>query len=323
MTRDAIAVELYLDPIAAASVHALWEDLSAAGLAASLAGQGSRPHITLAVYDVAEPGLSTLLADPAQLEPRLAAFAATLRPLSINLASLGAFPGPEGVVFLAPKVTRALLTAHARYHLRSADLVPVCWSYYRPRRWVPHCTLAMGLAPAAVGAAVWLQAAGAQASPLKRRLVAWAKKQGLAGGYAEQGGGKTPLLYGLARRLVFDKVRERLGLDRARLCAVSAAPIGVPTLEFFLALGIPVFEVYGMSECTGPTTSSLPGAYRTGSAGRALPGTELKVAADGEILMRGPHVCLGYFKDPEATRETIDADGWLHSGDVGELVVLG
>ena len=164
-----------------------------------------------------------------------------------------------------------------------------------------------------------MQAAGAQSSPLRRRLVAWARRQGLAGGYAEQRGTRPPLLHGLARHLVFDKVRARLGLDRARLCAVSAAPIGVPTLEFFLSLGIPVLEVYGMSECTGPTTSSLPGAYRTGSAGRALPGTELKLAADGEILMRGPHVCLGYFKDPEATRETIDAEGWLHSGDVGEL----
>ena len=164
-----------------------------------------------------------------------------------------------------------------------------------------------------------MQAAGAQSGPLRRRLVAWARRQGLAGGYAEQRGTRPPRLYSLARRLVFDKVRQKLGLDRARLCAVSAAPIGVPTLEFFLALGIPVLEVYGMSECTGPTTSSLPGAYRTGSAGRALPGTELALAPDGEILMRGPHVCLGYFKDPEATREAIDAEGWLHSGDVGEL----
>jgi long-subunit acyl-CoA synthetase (AMP-forming) len=164
-----------------------------------------------------------------------------------------------------------------------------------------------------------MQAAGAQSSPLRRKLAAWARRQGLAGGYAGQRGRRPPLLYGLARRLVFSKVREKLGLDRARLCAVSAAPIGVPTLEFFLSLGVPVLEVYGMSECTGPATSSLPGAYHTGRAGRALPGTELRLAPDGEILMRGPHVCLGYFKDPQATRETIDAEGWLHSGDVGEI----
>jgi long-subunit acyl-CoA synthetase (AMP-forming) len=164
-----------------------------------------------------------------------------------------------------------------------------------------------------------IQAAGAQAPALRRRLVAWARRQGLAQGYARQRGARAPLFAGLARRLVFDTVRARLGLDRARLCAVSAAPIGVPTLEFFLSLGIPLLEAYGMSECSGPATRSLPDDYRTGWAGRALPGTELKVAADGEILIRGPHVCLGYFKDPEATREVIDAEGWLHSGDVGEL----
>jgi long-subunit acyl-CoA synthetase (AMP-forming) len=164
-----------------------------------------------------------------------------------------------------------------------------------------------------------IQAAGAQASPLRRRVAAWARAQGLRAGYAEQRGQAAPLLLPLARKLVFDKVRARLGLDRARLCAVSAAPIGVHTLEFFLSLGIPVLEVYGMSECTGPATVSLPGACRTGSAGRAIPGTELRLADDGEILIRGPHVFLGYFKDPEGTRQALDAEGWLHSGDVGAL----
>jgi long-subunit acyl-CoA synthetase (AMP-forming) len=164
-----------------------------------------------------------------------------------------------------------------------------------------------------------IQAAGAQASPLRRRIVAWARGQGLRGGYAQQRGQAPPRLLPLARRLVFDKVRGRLGLDRARLCAVSAAPIGVHTLDFFLALGIPVLEVYGMSECSGPTTISLPGAYRTGTAGRAIPGTEVALADDGEILIRGPHVFLGYFKDPEGTRQALDEEGWLHSGDVGTL----
>jgi len=91
------------------------------------------------------------------------------------------------------------------------------------------------------------------------------------------------------------------------------------TLEFFLSLGIPIYEVYGMSECTGPTTFSLPGRYRTGRAGFAIPGTELRIAPDGEVWMRGPHVFLGYLKDEAATRETLDADGWIHSGDVGDL----
>ena len=82
---------------------------------------------------------------------------------------------------------------------------------------------------------------------------------------------------------------------------------------------MPLFEVYGMSECTGPATQSLPDAYRTGSVGKKLDGTEVRIAEDGEILVRGPHVFVGYLKDDAATRETLDADGWLHTGDVGEI----
>ena len=97
-----------------------------------------------------------------------------------------------------------------------------------------------------------MMAAGANAPPIRKKLVAWARKTGLAGGFAEQRGEKKPLLYPIAKKIVFDKVRQRLGLDRARICVTSAAPISRDTLEFFLALGIPLLEVYGMSECTGP-----------------------------------------------------------------------
>jgi long-subunit acyl-CoA synthetase (AMP-forming) len=86
-----------------------------------------------------------------------------------------------------------------------------------------------------------------------------------------------------------------------------------------LSLGIPILEVYGMSECTGPATYSLPDRYRTAKAGFALPGTELKIAEDGEVCMRGKHVFKGYLKDKAATDAALDADGWLHSGDIGEI----
>jgi long-subunit acyl-CoA synthetase (AMP-forming) len=164
-----------------------------------------------------------------------------------------------------------------------------------------------------------IQAAAAQTGGLKKRIAAWARGIGLAGGYADQQGCSRPGTYPLAKRLVFSKVRERLGLDATRFAIVSAAPIAVETLEFFLSLGLPIMEVYGMSECTGPATMSLPGAYRTGRAGRALPGTELRLAEDGEVLMRGPHVFKGYYKNDEATAETLDPSGWLHSGDIGEI----
>ncbi len=162
-------------------------------------------------------------------------------------------------------------------------------------------------------------AAAAQNSGLKRKIGTWARGQGLAGGYADQAGTARPLLYGLADRLVFSKVRAKLGLDRARICAVAAAPTPKQTLEFFLSLGIPVMEVYGLSECTGPATISSPGRYQTGGAGYAIAGTEMKIAEDGEILIRGPHVFLGYYKEPKATADAVDADGWLHSGDIGRF----
>jgi long-subunit acyl-CoA synthetase (AMP-forming) len=164
-----------------------------------------------------------------------------------------------------------------------------------------------------------MQQAGAQNTGLKKKIAAWARGVGLKGGYADQNGKPRPLLWGLANKLVFSTVREKLGFDQCRICVTSAAPISKDTLEFFLSLGIPIMEVYGMSECTGPATFSLPHKYRTGSVGWVLPGGEIKIAEDGEICMRGRHVFKGYFKNKAATDEAMDDDGWLHSGDIGEI----
>jgi len=164
-----------------------------------------------------------------------------------------------------------------------------------------------------------MMAAGENAPPMRKRIAKWARKVGLEGGYAEQHAQPKPLMYGLANALVFSKVRARLGLDRCRVAITGAAPISKDTLEFFLSLGLPLYEVYGMSECTGPATQSLPNSYRTGWVGKPLDGTEVRIAEDGEVLVRGDHVFLGYLKDDAATRETIDEEGWLHTGDVGEI----
>jgi long-subunit acyl-CoA synthetase (AMP-forming) len=163
--------------------------------------------------------------------------------------------------------------------------------------------------------------AAAGNSPLKKKIAVWAKGVGLKGGYADQRGESKPLAYALANKLVFSKVREKLGLDRCRLVVSSTAPIARDTLEFFLSLGVPICEVYGMSECTGPATTSLPipGQYRLGTVGKVIPGTEMKIAKDGEICMRGRHVFKGYYKNEEATQAALDEDGWLHSGDIGVM----
>jgi long-chain acyl-CoA synthetase len=126
------------------------------------------------------------------------------------------------------------------------------------------------------------------------------------------------LLYGLAHLTVLRKLKKRLGLDRMRMAYSGAAPIAPDILHFFQSIGVALMEGYGQTEGTGVTCLSRAGRMRFGTVGPALPGTEVRIAADGEILVKSPGVFAGYFKDPEATAQTI-RDGWLYSGDIGEL----
>ncbi|MBX5481056.1 MAG: long-chain fatty acid--CoA ligase [Myxococcaceae bacterium] len=159
-------------------------------------------------------------------------------------------------------------------------------------------------------------------SPQRQRLVAWARQ--VASDYHGRilRGERPPLTleaeYALAQRLVFSRLKAKIGLDRARIFASSAAPIGRDVIEFFLSLDIVIREVYGQSEVTGPTSVSTPEHTRLGTVGRPMIGVEVRIADDGEILVRGGNVCMGYFRDEVATRELLEG-GWLHSGDLGEL----
>jgi long-chain acyl-CoA synthetase len=118
---------------------------------------------------------------------------------------------------------------------------------------------------------------------------------------------------------VFASLRTQLGLDQVVVAIVGAAPCPPEVIQFFRAIGVPLGEVYGMSETTGVHTANPPDAVRIGTAGMLLPGVEIKLSDEGEVLMRGPHIMRGYRNLPEKTAETIDAEGWLHSGDVGEI----
>ncbi len=114
-------------------------------------------------------------------------------------------------------------------------------------------------------------------------------------------------------------VRAKLGLDRVRVSFAGAAPTPIEVLEYFRDLGLPITEVWGMSELTCVATSNPPGAERLGTVGKPIPGVEVRLAEDGELLARGPILMAGYRHDPEKTAEAIDDDGWLHTGDVAEI----
>jgi long-chain acyl-CoA synthetase len=128
--------------------------------------------------------------------------------------------------------------------------------------------------------------------------------------------------FGEIDRETLRPVRQLLGLDDLRVAVTAAAPIPVDILQFFRALGVPLSEMYGLSESSGPATWE-PERVRPGAVGRAIPGVELRLGDDGEVLFRGGNVFRGYLGDADRTAEALDADGWLHSGDIGELDVDG
>jgi long-chain acyl-CoA synthetase len=158
--------------------------------------------------------------------------------------------------------------------------------------------------------------------PAKQQGMRWAIDVGRRYVQAGQSGEVPAELaaeYAKADELVLSKVRAMLGFDRARVAVSGAAPIATDVLEFVCALGLPVCELWGMSELSCCATINPPDAIRIGTVGTAIPGVELKLADDGELLARGAIVMKGYRHDPEKTAETIDADGWLHTGDVATI----
>ena len=156
----------------------------------------------------------------------------------------------------------------------------------------------------------------------RRRIAEWALKVGYEVSALRQADKPVPpglaLRHRVADRLLYSKVKNRLG-GHLRLGLSGGAPLAKEIIEFFHALDILILEAYGLTECTSGATSNRLDAYRFGSVGRALPGTELRIAEDGELLIRSETVFSGYFKDPEATREVLSEDGWLRSGDIAAI----
>lgn len=156
----------------------------------------------------------------------------------------------------------------------------------------------------------------------KRALVGWA----LAAARdlrTEIDSGRRPRLGLRLKNAVADrllsKIRKKIGFGRMRLAASGAAPISKEILDFFSGLGAPIYEVWGLSETTGPATWNSPGHAKQGTVGPAIPEVEVKVADDGELLVRGPNIFVGYFKDAAATEEVLRDDGFFHTGDLGSV----
>jgi long-chain acyl-CoA synthetase len=161
-----------------------------------------------------------------------------------------------------------------------------------------------------------------EATGAKRRLVDWALRVGRHVSSLRQANRPVPrslaVQHRIADRLVYSKVKRRLG-GRLRVGVSGGAPLAREVIEFFHAIDVLILEAYGLTECTTGAAANRPSSFRFGTVGRALPGTELRIADDGEVLIRSETVFAGYYKDEAATREALGEDGWLRSGDIGSL----
>ncbi|MTD45865.1 AMP-binding protein [Conexibacter sp. W3-3-2] len=167
-----------------------------------------------------------------------------------------------------------------------------------------------------------LAAIDGEQDPGRKAGMQGALDAGLAKVRAEQAGeeptAEQQAAFEQADELVLSKFRAKLGMDQLEWSAVAAAPTPYVVLEFFHAIGVRVAELWGMSECVLSTSNPPNGRIKLGSVGYHLPNVQVRLADDGEILVKGPNVMCGYRKDPEKTADAVDADGWLHSGDIAE-----
>ncbi|WP_433204825.1 AMP-dependent synthetase/ligase [Nocardia sp. CA-107356] len=163
----------------------------------------------------------------------------------------------------------------------------------------------------------------AESNPVKKALGVWAVDVGRRTARAETTGGRVPPLlkaqHAVADRLVLARIRAELGLDQLDAGATGAAPIAREAHEFVLGLGLPISEAFGMSELSAVSTLNRRGKMRLGTVGTPARGVQVRLADDGELLVRGPIVMKGYRNSPEQTADAVDAEGWMHTGDIATI----
>jgi long-chain acyl-CoA synthetase len=200
-------------------------------------------------------------------------------------------------------------------YVENFDLVPICLQEARPTFAMSVPRLYEKMYARAFENAL---ASGA----FKKRIFFWAR--GVADRWADETlAGRTPRgplawQYSLAQKLVFSKIKVRTG-GRMRYFVSGGAPLSPEINKFFFAAGLTILEGYGLTETSPVIGVNTPSNFRIGTIGKPIPGVEVQIASDGEVLTRGPHVMKGYWNRPDATAEAIDAEGWFHTGDIGVL----
>lgn len=165
---------------------------------------------------------------------------------------------------------------------------------------------------------------GATSSPVAKAIANWAKNVGSrASSIKDSGGTSMPWGYTLCKKVVFEKVKDKLGLDQCRIIVNASAPVQKVTVDYFKSLDVRIHDLYGMSEATGPISLNYPD-YRVGTSGKIISGVEVKIVneiapGEGELCFRGRNMFMGYLGNSEESAKTMDDEGYIHSGDIGKL----